>query len=50
MLRVILKVDLGVGEMGFIFCNKHCLLMSQDSGERSSALGPSFKAFWQQIE
>ena len=41
MIRVIHKMDLGVGEIGFIFCDKHPLLMSQNSGERSRTLGPS---------
>ena len=33
-------MDLGIGEMGFIFCGQHP--RGKDSSERSRALGPSF--------
>ena len=41
MIRVIHKMDLGVGEKGFIFCDKTSSPCDKDSGELSRAHRPS---------
>ena len=40
MIRVILKMDLGVGEMGFIFCGYHPLLVTRIQVNDPGPMGP----------
>ena len=40
MIRVITNMDLGVAEMGFIFCGKHPLLMTRTGLSDPGPMGP----------
>ena len=40
LIRVITNMDLGVAEMGFIFCGKHPLLMKMTGVSDPGPMGP----------
>ena len=45
MIRVIPKMDLGVGEMGFIFCGKHPHLVTRTWVSDPGPMGPLVSCF-----
>ena len=40
LIRVITNMDLGVAEMGFLFCGKHPLLMTRTQVSDPGPMGP----------